>query len=113
MVSRISIDPDIGVTVFSSSRLKMSYAMTRKYPRYDYPSTIEYALGSQADDEVVRKGVTIDLSTMGLCMYIFDPLPQGQKIIIKSALPVDSRTAVIRWTRNEESSLYRSGLMFI
>lgn len=81
--------------------------------RYDYPSTIEYVLGSQADDEAARKGITIDLSATGLCMYIFDPLPQGQQIVIKTALPVDSRTAVICWTRNEESSLYRSGLKFI
>jgi c-di-GMP-binding flagellar brake protein YcgR len=90
----------------------MSYATTRKDPRYDYPSTIQYVVGSQADDEVARKGITIDLSATGLCMYVFDPLPQGQKIIIKTALPVDSRTAVICWTR-KESSLYRSGLKFI
>jgi c-di-GMP-binding flagellar brake protein YcgR len=91
----------------------MSYVTTRKDTRYDFPSTIEYVLGSQADDEVARKGITIDLSTTGLCMYIFDPLPHGQKIIIKTALPVSSRTAAICWTRKEENSLYRSGLKFI
>jgi c-di-GMP-binding flagellar brake protein YcgR len=91
----------------------MPYVTTRKDPRYDFPSTIEYVLGSQADDEAARKGVTIDLSAAGLCMYIFDPLPQGQKIIIKTALPVDSRTAAICWTRKEENSLYRSGFKFI
>lgn len=80
--------------------------------RYDYLATIEYVLGSQAD-QTARKGVTMDLSASGLCMYIFDPLPQGQKIVIKTALPVDSRTAVICWTRKEESSLYRSGSKFI
>jgi hypothetical protein len=46
-------------------------------------------------------------------MYLLDPLPQGQKIIIKTALPVDARTAVICWTRVEKTSLYRSGLKFI
>jgi c-di-GMP-binding flagellar brake protein YcgR len=91
----------------------MSYVTTRKEPRYDYPSTIQYVVGSsQADDEAARKGITIDLSAAGFCMYVFDPLLQGQKIIIKTALPVDSRTAVICWTR-KESSLYRSGLKFI
>jgi len=91
----------------------MSYSSTRKGPRYDFPLTIEYVLGSQVEGEVPRKGITIDLSATGLCMYMLDPLPQGQQIIIKTALPVDSRTAVICWTRNEESSLYRSGLKFI
>jgi c-di-GMP-binding flagellar brake protein YcgR len=90
----------------------MSYASTRRDTRFDYPSTIQYVLGSHADDEVAHKGITIDLSAAGFCMYIFDPLPQGQKIIIKTTLPVDSRTAVICWTR-KESSLYRSGLKFI
>jgi c-di-GMP-binding flagellar brake protein YcgR len=90
----------------------MPHVTTRKEPRYDYPSTIQYVVGSQADDDAGRKGITIDLSATGFCMYVFDPLPQGQKIIIKTALPVDSRTAVICWTR-KESSLYRSGLKFI
>jgi PilZ domain len=91
----------------------MAHVTTRKDPRYDFPSTIEYVLGSQAGDEVAHKGVTIDLSVAGLCMYIFDPLPQGQKIIIKTALPVGSGTAAICWTRKEENSLFRSGLKFI
>ena len=90
----------------------MAYVTIRKAPRFDFPATIQYVLGSQADDEAARKGITIDLSAAGFCMYVFDPLPQGQKIIIKTALPVDSRTAVICWTR-KESSLYRSGLKFI
>ncbi len=65
----------------------MPHVPTRKDPRYDFPSTIEYVLGSQADDEVARKGVTIDLSAAGLCMYMFDPLPHGQEIIIKTDPP--------------------------
>jgi len=91
----------------------MSYVSTRREKRYDYPATIDYVLGSQADGEMAHKGITIDLSATGLCMYLLDPLPQGQKIIIKTALPVDARTAVICWTRVEKTSLYRSGLKFI
>jgi c-di-GMP-binding flagellar brake protein YcgR len=91
----------------------MSYSAKRKNPRYDFPSTIEYVPGPQVEGEAARTGVTIDLSAAGLCMYMFDPLPEGQQIIIRTALPVDSRTAVICWTRNEASSLYRSGLKFI
>lgn len=91
----------------------MTVVSTRKDRRYDYPSTIDYVLGHQAEGEAARKAITIDLSTAGLCMYILDPLPQGQKIIIRTALPVDFRTAVICWIRKEESSLYRSGLKFV
>ena len=66
--------------------------------RYDFPSTIEYVMGSQAEDESVHKGITINLNSTGLGMYIFDLLPNGQLITIKTTLPVDSRTATICWT---------------
>jgi c-di-GMP-binding flagellar brake protein YcgR len=91
----------------------MNYFTKRKDARYDFPLTIEYILGAHADDRDARKGITIDLSTAGLSMYVFDPLPQGQQITIMSVLPVDSRTAVICWTRYEANSLYRTGLKFI
>jgi hypothetical protein len=81
--------------------------------RYDFPATIEYVKGSQTDDEVVHKAVTINLSTTGLGMYIFDLLPNGQLITIKTTLPVDSRTAAICWTRKEDDNFYRTGLKFI
>jgi c-di-GMP-binding flagellar brake protein YcgR len=101
------------VGAFDHQNNKMSYFTKRKDTRYDFPLTIEYVLEAHTDDKEARKGITIDLSAAGLCMYVFDPLPQGQKITIKTVLPVDSRTAVICWTRNEKNSLYRSGLKFI
>jgi hypothetical protein len=81
--------------------------------RYDFPATIEYVMGSQADHEVLHKGVTINLSSTGMCMYIFDPLPKGQQVTIKTALPVDFRTAAICWTRKVDDNFYRSGLKFV
>jgi len=107
------MDTDRGTAVLGPSRRHMSYASTRRDRRYDYPSRIDYVLGSQAEGEVVRRGITIDLSSTGLCMYLLDPLPQGQKITIMTALPVASQAAVICWTRKDENSLYRSGLKFI
>jgi c-di-GMP-binding flagellar brake protein YcgR len=90
----------------------MPHTQRRIDMRYDFPSTIEYVMGSQADDEVVHKGITINLSSTGLGMYIFDLLPNGQQITIKTTLPVDSRTATICWTTKKDESLYRSGLKF-
>ena len=81
--------------------------------RYDFPATIEYVTGSQADNEVLHKGVTINLSSAGLGMYLFDLLPKGQQVTIKSTLPVDFRTAAICWTRKEDDNFYRSGLKFL
>jgi hypothetical protein len=92
----------------------MSYTRARKDTRYDYPATIEYVMGSSVDEQaVVYKGITNNLSSTGLGMYIFDVLPKGQQITIKTPLPVDSRTAAVCWTRKEDDNFYRSGLQFI
>ena len=91
----------------------MSHTRTRRDTRYDFPATIEYVIGSQVEDEVVHKGVANNLSSTGLGMYIFDLLPKGQRITIKTTLPVDSRTAAICWTRKEDVNFYRTGLKFI
>ncbi len=92
----------------------MSYTRTRKDTRYDYPATIEYVLGPPEDKEaVVHKAVANNLSSTGLGMYLFELLPKGQQITIKTTLPVDSRTAAVCWTRKEDDNFYRSGLQFI
>jgi c-di-GMP-binding flagellar brake protein YcgR len=91
----------------------MSYTRTRQNSRYDFPATIEYVIGSQADDEVVHKAVTFNLSSTGLGMYMFDLLPQGEQITIKTTLPVDSRKAAICWTRKEDDNFYRTALKFL
>jgi hypothetical protein len=90
----------------------MPHTRKRIDMRYDFPSTIEYVMGSQEGGESVHKGVTINLSSTGLGMYIFDLLPNGQQITIKTALPVDSRTATICWTSKKAEGFYRSGLKF-
>lgn len=91
----------------------MSFTRTRENIRYDFPTTIEYVMVPHADDGVVHKAITINISSAGLSMYIFDLLPEGQQITIKTVLPVDSRTAAICWTRREDDNFYRSGLKFI
>jgi c-di-GMP-binding flagellar brake protein YcgR len=99
--------------VSRSSRRDMSYTRSRRDTRYDYPSTIEYVMGAHTDEEAVHKGVAVNLSITGLGMYIFDLLPDGQQITIKTALPVDSRTAALCWIRKEDENFYRAGLKFL
>ncbi len=92
----------------------MSAAKTgkRQEQRYSLHSTIDYILIHGAAAEV-HKGVTRDISDKGLGLYLFDPLPEGQTIIIQSELPVGSRTAKICWIKKESENLYKSGLMFV
>ena len=82
----------------------------RRERRYSFNSTIDYLLlrGSAAE---VHKGVTIDISDTGLGLYLFDPLPEGQTIII-NALPAGGKVATVCWIKKERENLYKSGLRF-
>jgi len=92
----------------------MSAAKTekRQEQRYSLHSTIDYILIHGAAAEV-HKGITRDISDKGLGLYLFDPLPEGQTIIIQSALPVGGRTARVCWIKKESEDFYNSGLKFV
>jgi c-di-GMP-binding flagellar brake protein YcgR len=85
----------------------------RRHTRYDFPSTIEYVLEPPTNDAVVHKGVTVNISSTGLGLYMFELLPEGQEIIIKTGLPVDRQAAKVRWIKQQNSSFYFTGLKFI
>ncbi len=80
--------------------------------RYDFPATIEYVVDSPAPNTTC-KAVTVNISTSGIAAYVFSRHHEGQKIIIKSPLPVDNRTATVRWIRKEDESFYLAGLKFV
>ncbi len=84
----------------------------RQKQRYSFHSTIDYILIHGAAAEV-HKGITVDISDSGLGLYLFDPLPEGQTIIIQSALPVAGRTATVCWIKKESEDFYKSGLKFV
>ncbi len=92
----------------------MSHAKTekRKAERFGFPSRkIEYALEPETAGEVFT-GITINISTGGLGLYAFEPHPEGQRLLIKSTLPVEHRVATIRWIKEEHKDLYKLGVMF-
>jgi c-di-GMP-binding flagellar brake protein YcgR len=82
----------------------------RKHIRYDFPHRIEYALNPETSDEIF-KAVTINISKTGLCLYVFDSLGEGQKMVIRSTLPVPLKTVSVRWTKKIEDNFYKVGLM--
>jgi len=81
--------------------------------RYDFPSTIEYVLDPPTNGGTVHRGVTVNISNTGLGVYLFDQHMSGQKIVIKTVLPVDYQSATICWSRKEDASFYFSGLKFM
>ncbi len=84
----------------------------RSNERFDFLSTIDYVL-SPSDSGEIYKGVTINISTSGLAAYVFTPHPEGQKIVVKSNLPAEARTATVRWIKKEDESFFMTGLKFV
>ncbi len=84
----------------------------KRESRYDFPSMIEYVVDSPSADTVC-KAVTVNISTSGIAAYVFSPHAEGQRIFIKTDLPVDFRTATVRWIRKEDESFYLAGLKFV
>ncbi len=80
--------------------------------RYDYPATIEYELDTGSGQEN-RKGVTINLSRTGVCLYLFKPLGKSEEIVIKTSLPVRSKTARVRWVDKIDDDFYKAGMVFV
>ncbi|GBE31133.1 PilZ domain protein [bacterium BMS3Bbin05] len=89
-----------------------SPADKRKDERYDYPAAITYSLHSDSSEEIFR-GVTINLSKSGVCMYLFRLPEEQQKIKIKSNLPVAAGIAEIRWIKKIEEDFYQVGMAFV
>jgi c-di-GMP-binding flagellar brake protein YcgR len=82
----------------------------REHVRYDFPHRIEYILSPETSDEIF-KAVAINISKTGLCLYIFNPLGEGQEMIIRSSLPVPFKALSVRWIKKMEDNFYKVGLM--
>jgi c-di-GMP-binding flagellar brake protein YcgR len=84
----------------------------RRYRRSVFPSTIEYEIKTQATGGTL-KGVAVNISESGLCLYTSNVLREGLEIAIISVLPVPSRNAAVRWTKSLNEDLCKAGLMFV
>jgi hypothetical protein len=83
----------------------------RSQHRYNYLATVDYAVDPRGDE--LYKGVIVDISTVGLCLYVFSDHTEGQEIRIKTALPIPLTTAKLCWTAKEDEGFYRSGFSFV
>ena len=83
----------------------------RRFKRFDFLSRIEYVVDSPVSKEI-HKGVAVNISENGMAAYVNTPHDQGQRIIIRSALPIEARIATVRWIQREDEHIYLTGLHF-
>ena len=83
----------------------------RAHIRHDLQTEIQYVIESQSDQFL--KGTLTDISDRGLSLYVFQPLPEGLTIKIKSDTRDSSKRAMVRWCRELGDNIYRVGIMFV
>lgn len=88
-------------------------AVTRQYPRYDFSSTIQYKIDAPSSGGEDRIAVVTNISTAGIRALLFFEHPKGQKIFIKSELPVDYHSATVQWIQKKDDGLFLAGLKFV
>jgi hypothetical protein len=85
----------------------------REQTRHDFLSNIEFVLEPPANGGTLHKGVIINLNSKGLGVYILEQLTAGQKIIIRTGLPVAHQHAAICWIKKDKASFCRAGLKLL
>ena len=85
----------------------------RRETRHDFLTPIEFILDPPTVGDVLHKGVIVNITATGLGVYILDQLSTGQKIIIKTGLPVAPQPASIRWIKKEKTRFCRAGLKLL
>jgi len=88
-------------------------AERRKHPRNMFVRHIDYILppGQGMPDQEWARGVTVNMSSSGLCLYVFKPLSTGQELKITHGVPGKYK-ATVQWIEQITVDTYRAGLHF-
>jgi hypothetical protein len=80
--------------------------------RYPYLNTIKHV--SVPDIAQNFKGVTIDISRTGMCMYLFAPygVCPGMNVEVRDPLPGGLQKGTVCWIEQVNTDLFRTGMMF-
>ena len=79
----------------------------RKHERFNFPYTIEY-LDPYAPDKIIR-GIAMNISESGVCLYIPQSLNKGQEITIRSIIYSSPQKATVCWSEEYDDVFYRVG----
>ena len=85
----------------------------RRHPRKEVPYNLADCILSHTGNEISFVGLICNYSKSGVCLNTTQGLDAGQTITIKSKDLELSKTAVVRWAKNESVCSYKIGLEFV
>ncbi|TAN45039.1 MAG: PilZ domain-containing protein [Nitrospirae bacterium] len=86
-----------------------SVSELRREERFPFAKKIEFNLKYCGNHDRL-KGISVNISSSGLCLYVFNPIKEGEIININSDLPTSCKTAMVRWVKNIETDFYMIGV---
>ncbi len=84
----------------------------RRHQRFDYLSSVDYVVSPNGRSTTLR-GMINNVSVSGICLYMLEPLDEGQEIIITDQPHFEHQRLKVCWTEEMSSDFYRSGLTFL
>ncbi len=82
----------------------------RRFTRESFLSSIDYYV--RGNGERVHKGITINCSEEGLCLYVFSPVKKGDSLeILKGDLSLPCRELEVRWVKPLGKEIFKVGLL--
>lgn len=93
--------------------MAFNFTERRANPRQTHFHLVKYILNPDIPDRIF-KGVTINISSSGLRLYLYNLLSKGQEIIIISSLSgsQNSQKGTVRWINKVHDNTYEAGLEF-
>lgn len=79
----------------------------KKSEHSNFPYTIE-CFGLYNDGKIIR-GIAMNISVSGICLYIPQPLDEGQEITIKSVVHGCPQKATVCWSEKYDDNFYTVG----
>jgi hypothetical protein len=90
----------------------MIYQTKQRSKRSAYKETVEITTPSHPQHRTLV-AIGSNISDVGVCIYTFKPLEEGDEIIFNDDLPVPHRRARIIWVKQCNQSIYKAGAEFI
>ena len=87
----------------------------RSHHRYILNRAISYKLSVKTSNPegTTFRGISVNVSYSGLCLYVAQPLFEGYRLqILSGIIREPHQTAKVRWARQVHSELYKVGLKF-
>ncbi|HHN65380.1 MAG TPA: PilZ domain-containing protein [Nitrospirae bacterium] len=92
----------------------MVHLERRKDAREILVTTVDYDLPDEQREEKKTSSnlaITVNVSRHGLCLYLFKPVKEGQRIkVFSNLLKGNCSTGTVRWVKMISPDLYKVGL---